>query len=220
MVAKKKKIHRKPRATKKAANRRSGKPTFTEQARKKQILEAAAQLFGAKGYDATSVDDIAALVGVSRGVIFYYFDGKRELGEQTFRSFLSNYGTYVNNRVSPKPEGLPQLLEFIDACLDYLDAHREDYMLYADLSGSFGSSNEGYEITANANRRTRDWLVRMIKHGQKNGEIRKVPATNLADIVQGVVDGLMELSALEPDAVSLTGCKRLLHSMIVDSIQA
>jgi AcrR family transcriptional regulator len=112
---------------KSAAKKKRGdhKPTFTELARRKQILDVSSKLFMAKGFKNTSLDDIAREVGVSRGVIFYYFDGKREIGEQTIWEALRQYGEYVQDRVGKRKTSKNQLLEFIDACLDYQDDHRE-----------------------------------------------------------------------------------------------
>ena len=44
-----------------------------------QLLDAAAELFAAKGYHATSVRDIAASVGMLPGSIYYHFSSKEEL---------------------------------------------------------------------------------------------------------------------------------------------
>ena len=44
-----------------------------------EVLEAAGRLFGARGYAATTVDEIAAEAGVSRETIFKVFGAKREL---------------------------------------------------------------------------------------------------------------------------------------------
>lgn len=48
-------------------------------ARRRAILVAAAQVFARNGYDRATLDDVAAQMGVSRGVIYYYFRGKEEL---------------------------------------------------------------------------------------------------------------------------------------------
>lgn len=206
-------------APKKKPAKKRTKPTFTEQARRKQILEASAETFSTRGYDATSLDDIARAVGVSRGVIFYYFDGKSEIGEQAVRQCLRLYGNYVRERVAAKSTAREQLLEFVDACLDYLDIHRKDYLLYVDLIGCFGNAEEKYSISVSANRNTRDWLVGIIKQGQKDGDIARLPVTTLADVIQGIVDGMMELSALEPETVDIDSCKKLLRQMILRTIE-
>jgi AcrR family transcriptional regulator len=44
-----------------------------------EILDAALACFAARGYHETSVDDIAARAGLSKGAIYWHFAGKREL---------------------------------------------------------------------------------------------------------------------------------------------
>lgn len=45
----------------------------------KKIMEASLELFGTRGYDATSIDQIAKAAGVSKGLIYNYFDSKEAL---------------------------------------------------------------------------------------------------------------------------------------------
>ncbi|WP_332460883.1 TetR family transcriptional regulator [Thauera sinica] len=47
--------------------------------RRRLILDAAAQLFAAEGYDRTSIRDIARNVGLLPGSVYHYFPSKREL---------------------------------------------------------------------------------------------------------------------------------------------
>ena len=44
-----------------------------------QIIDAAAALFSSKGYEATSLDDIAAELGTARSALYYHVSGKAEL---------------------------------------------------------------------------------------------------------------------------------------------
>ena len=44
-----------------------------------RIVSAAWQLFHEKGYNKTTVDDIIALSGTSKGSFYYYFNTKDEL---------------------------------------------------------------------------------------------------------------------------------------------
>lgn len=44
-----------------------------------QIVDVAAALFSAKGYEATSLDDIAAELGTARSALYYHVSGKAEL---------------------------------------------------------------------------------------------------------------------------------------------
>ena len=46
---------------------------------KRKIFETSMKLFAEKGYDATSVEDITAAVGVAKGTLYYHFSSKEEI---------------------------------------------------------------------------------------------------------------------------------------------
>lgn len=50
-----------------------------------EILDAAFEEFVANGYAATRVEDIAARLGVTKGTVYFYFDNKETLFEETLR---------------------------------------------------------------------------------------------------------------------------------------
>jgi AcrR family transcriptional regulator len=49
---------------------------------RKRLLDAAGEVFAARGYAATGMRDLAAAAGVSTGTLYHYFDDKRTLFEQ------------------------------------------------------------------------------------------------------------------------------------------
>ncbi len=51
----------------------------TPQDRRNDFIQAARALFNEKGFENTSVDDIAAQVGVAKGLFYYYFESKEEV---------------------------------------------------------------------------------------------------------------------------------------------
>ena len=46
---------------------------------KRKIFEASMKLFAEKGYDATSIEEITANVGVAKGTLYYHFTSKEEI---------------------------------------------------------------------------------------------------------------------------------------------
>lgn len=58
---------------------RGGSQEGTESRRR--ILEAALRLFGSRGFEETSVAEIARTAGVSKGLVYHYFDTKRDVLE-------------------------------------------------------------------------------------------------------------------------------------------
>ena len=47
--------------------------------RRKEILDAADELFGQKGFDGTSTNDILEKVGIARGTLYYHFKSKEDI---------------------------------------------------------------------------------------------------------------------------------------------
>ena len=46
---------------------------------KRKIFETSMKLFAEKGYDATSIEEITATVGVAKGTLYYHFSSKEEI---------------------------------------------------------------------------------------------------------------------------------------------
>jgi AcrR family transcriptional regulator len=67
------------------------------------IWDAATDLFAEKGYDETTVDDIAQKAGVSRRSFFRYFSSKGDL----MAYGILGYGTYLTEAIAGCPAELP-----------------------------------------------------------------------------------------------------------------
>lgn len=63
--------------------------------RKKEILEAAVIVFKEKGYDKTSISDIAKSIGISQGLCYRYFKSKEEI----FDSAVDSYAQFIADKI-------------------------------------------------------------------------------------------------------------------------
>jgi len=52
---------------------------MVEKSKKEKLIEAATLCFAEKGYHSTTVDDIAAHAGMTKGGVYWYFRSKREI---------------------------------------------------------------------------------------------------------------------------------------------
>lgn len=59
--------------------------------RELQMLEAAARLFGEKGFEATSMDDVAHACGVTKPMVYSYFESKEGL----YRAMIHRAGDHL-----------------------------------------------------------------------------------------------------------------------------
>jgi AcrR family transcriptional regulator len=74
--------------------------------RMQEILAVAAQLFGERGYEAVTVEEVAARLDVTKGSIYYYFPSKDELGTAAIET-LGDDWTARLERLPAAQEGLP-----------------------------------------------------------------------------------------------------------------
>jgi AcrR family transcriptional regulator len=80
--------------------------------RRQHIVSAALDCFAVKGVDGTSMRDICAAAGVSRGGLYVYFETKDELIEAVF-AFLSEQGQSLFDGLPPDDGGAGPLLEIM-----------------------------------------------------------------------------------------------------------
>src|SRR5512143_1528659 len=66
-----------------------------------QIVTVAAELFGARGYDAVSLDDVAERLDVTKGSLYYYFASKDEL----VTAAIETLGNEWTDRLERLPAG-------------------------------------------------------------------------------------------------------------------
>lgn len=90
-----------------------------------RISEVGLELFIAKGYEATTLDEIAAAAGISRRTFFYYFDSKEDILLAYVGGFADELKALVIENASA---GAP--LDIVrDAVLKLVAPHRESQML-------------------------------------------------------------------------------------------
>lgn len=85
-----------------------------KQARPRELLDAALELFVAKGFAATRAEEVAARAGVSKGTLYLYYPSKEELLKAVIRENLSREiasgQDLVRGFEGPTRELLPRLI--------------------------------------------------------------------------------------------------------------
>jgi TetR/AcrR family transcriptional repressor of nem operon len=71
--------------------------TQTASETRAKLLDAARDVIRAKGYAGSTVDDICAAAGVTKGSFFHYFDSKEELGVAAIERFGAMAATLFGN---------------------------------------------------------------------------------------------------------------------------
>ncbi|MEP6654480.1 MAG: TetR/AcrR family transcriptional regulator [Myxococcales bacterium] len=93
--------------------------------RRTLLLELGIRLFSTHSYEDISVDDVAVAAGMSKGLLYHYFKGKREFYVETIRAASLR----LRLLTKPHPELPPaaRLRAAIDAHLNYVQEYGSVY---------------------------------------------------------------------------------------------
>jgi AcrR family transcriptional regulator len=125
---------------------------------RERLLQATIDLVGERGYEATTLGDIADRAGSARGLISYYFSGKRELFQSAVHRLMHlTLGEALERQ--PQPEGpdagRETLARAIDAILGL--ARDRPVLMRAHMAGilqheGFVKCDEQQQLEANLRR--------------------------------------------------------------------
>jgi AcrR family transcriptional regulator len=127
------------------AARRDGRVRMTGKERREQLLDIGRSLFAEKGFDATSVEEIAQRAGVSKPVVYEHFGGKEGLYavvvDREMRALLDAITGALTSTGHPR-----ELLERAAfALLDYVESSSDGFRILvrdspvAQSTGTFSS---------------------------------------------------------------------------------
>ncbi len=104
-------------------SRPSDAPNTVPTGRAAEVIKAAAELFEARGYHSTSMEDIAEAVGIRKPTLYHYFKSKDEI---LYRIFVATIGMLlerVERRQTLPMSPEQQLLEIMGDILEIIDSH-------------------------------------------------------------------------------------------------
>jgi AcrR family transcriptional regulator len=103
--------------------------------RQEEILDAAARQFAELGYRAASTNRIVRELGIAKGSLFYYFDGKEDLYLHILESSRQAFMAEIDRRVVDLPPDLLVRLRIVtEIGLDLLIANPVRFRVYMRLS--------------------------------------------------------------------------------------
>lgn len=173
-------------------------PTREEQKelRRKEILNAALNLFIQKGYGGTRIADIAKEVGMSVGLLFHYYESKEKLYEALIEIGVMG----------------PQSMMTMDATdpMGFFTAVAEGILGYIKMSPFSGKMfvlmNQACQQEP-VTERIAELLpgltniqdsVAIIQRGQQMGQIREGDPLALSVLYWGAIQGIAEAYAMNP----------------------
>lgn len=173
--------------------------TFTEAARRAQLIECAIETIATLGYAQASLAQIAKRAGISKGVIIYYFKSREALIEQIVTAIYTAAVQDVTPQIAAQPTAQLRLQAYIRSAVDYIGTHRIRMVALLEIALNFrtadgklryGGTSEEWILTA---------LEALLRQGQEDGEFRAFDLRVMAVTIRRAIDAVAPLLAAHPN---------------------
>lgn len=148
----------------------------TYQKRRKEITDAAVQVFNRLGYKGASLSAVASELGVDRATLYYYFSSKEQLFDEIVRTVLETNDALARRIANSSADPARKLRELIVALMVSYAEHypllfiyiREDLAHVSDRRSGWSQHMRGL------NRSIEDSLIAIIEQGHRSGSLREI----------------------------------------------
>ncbi len=170
--------------------------------RYQEVIDVAARIFNEKGYEATSIQEIAEEVGILKGSLYYYIDTKEDL---LFSVIKEAYDAALGV-IQELEQREGSALELIEALLEghaavFASTFVQSSVFFREFRALSEERQETIREAADVYSR---FLISQIRRGQRSGEVKPEINARLAAI--GII-GMMNSMAFwyRPDGPASAG---------------
>ncbi|HKX10569.1 MAG TPA: helix-turn-helix domain-containing protein [Stellaceae bacterium] len=190
--------------------------TFIEQARRRQIVEAAIEVLAEAGYAQTSLERIALRAGISRGLISYHFAGRDDLMAEVIAKAYKEGTAYMRPRLEAATTPAEALHEYVRSNLEFMRDHRMH--LLALLAIRRGGNPAGLRESMSGLGAALGPIERILRWGQEQGAFQTFDPHVMAIGLRNVIDGLPHYMGAEPD-LDLDACLREVTALFSRAVE-
>ena len=148
------------------------------------IVAAAAEIFGERGYNASSIEDVAEEAGVTKATIYYHFASKEDLYVSVRAGLLERSTEQVRESVKQFTTPVSALDHLIEETISMtLDRHRR-YMFYHEI---IPIRPEMHRVIATAQREYAVVLEEAVAAGQADGLFIDGPPRLVVSVLLGSI---------------------------------
>jgi AcrR family transcriptional regulator len=189
--------------------------------RRAQIIEAALACFVRKGYTNTTMDDIAAECGLSKGTLYWYFKSKDDLFTAAMGSVFEEFGEDVLLEVAQHETVTEQLRAGARLMVDLCRTGEGLFGLFVEFWSQSDRREEAGQYWADMLMQYARMIATIAEEGIHSGEFKPVDVEALAWAIMAAYDGLAAYMTLkpdlDPDRVSDAFIETLLNGLLADT---
>lgn len=159
--------------------------------RRESLLAAARRVFGARGFDAATVDAIAAEAQVAKGTVYLYFPSKEAIYEAAFDAGLDQLIRHTAERLRAAAGPREAIRAFVEVRLEYFQDQPDFFRMYMvhvsrQIAGCAPSGGRP-DMMAQQTRALRELFARAVRAGTLRDVDPSAAAHAVFDMTRGLI---------------------------------
>ena len=179
--------------TSRAKRARPAKPTRDEKKARtrRRLLDAAAEVFAHRGFEATSLDEIAEVAGFSKGAVYSNFAGKEDLFLSVLDEHVSRQMLDIRGDIDVTRAPGEQVMEAGQRFMDLFQRERAWYLLSFEFL-AYAARNPEFQVEFAARQRAqREAVVAMLEENSAAMDIpMSLPPQRMAVALEALANGI------------------------------
>jgi TetR/AcrR family transcriptional regulator, fatty acid metabolism regulator protein len=176
------------------------RPSFIENARRRQIIECTVETLAECGFPQTSLERIAQKAGISKGVILYYFNNKDTLILETAMHILSLDMEKAHQEIETAATAADKLKYYITHSLKFMQRHPKELKAVVEIITNLRTPDGHMYFDVRAADPALVELEEILKLGQQTGEFRQFNTHIMAICIRGSLDTAAARAASDDSA--------------------
>jgi AcrR family transcriptional regulator len=153
------------------------------------LLDAAVAVFNERGYDGTSMEDLARAAGITKSSIYHHVRGKEALLGMALDAALAGLFAVLDEPASTSGPARSRLEHVLRRSVEVLDAELPNVTLLLRVRGNSPTELAALERRREFDRRVSELVARAIAEGDVRGDLDPALVTRL---LFGTVNSLVD----------------------------
>jgi len=194
--------------------------SVSKEERRAQILQAALTCFARKGYHLTTMDDIVAESGLSKGSLYWHYKSKKDLLLAAMQWYFDRLAADFEATLQQATTPLGMLQAMGDRFTEILAAMEPVFRVFIDF---YAETRHDAEVNAALNNTLNpylDMIENIIRVGIEMGEIKPVHPRQMAIAIMAALDGVGLYQIMLDAPVDWGATGRQLVNVLLDGLRA
>ncbi|MFQ5614306.1 MAG: TetR family transcriptional regulator [Anaerolineae bacterium] len=190
--------------------------------RREQILRAAIACFSRKGYHLTTMDDIVAESGLSKGSLYWHYKNKKDLLLSIMDGYFGQMGEDLEAVVQDAPTAAGKLENLLGMFVQAFNRPEMEQLVSVFID--FYAETRHDEEVGPAVRKVLlsfvDFIAPIVEEGIAAGEFKPVHPRQLTIALMAAFDGIYLYRMVLPGEFDLAETSRLVIELLLNGLRA